>query len=66
MSDFEYNKMIEQILSQKDPKEREELFSFLGEKGDDRFVEPLAELLTREDNPIMRQNLYATLTQIGT
>jgi len=66
MSDFEYNKMIEQILNQKDPKEREELFNFIGEKGDDRFVEPLTELLKLEDGPVMRQSLYATLARIGT
>ncbi|MBN1328973.1 MAG: hypothetical protein JXA54_05825 [Candidatus Heimdallarchaeota archaeon] len=66
MSDFEYKKMIEQILNRKDQKEREELFNFIGEKGDDRFVEPLIELIKLEDSPKMRQSLYTTLTKIGT
>ena len=66
MSDFEYNKMLDQIKEKRDPKEREELFDFIGEKGDDRFVEPLTELLKVDDSPQMRQSLYATFTKIGT
>ncbi|MCK5297852.1 MAG: hypothetical protein KAJ76_03020 [Candidatus Heimdallarchaeota archaeon] len=66
MSDFEYNKMIEQIKEKRDPKEREELFDFIGENGDDRFVEPLTELIKVDDSPHMRQSLYATFTRIGT
>ncbi|HUT80021.1 MAG TPA: HEAT repeat domain-containing protein [Candidatus Bathyarchaeia archaeon] len=66
MSDFEYTKMIEQILNRKDQKEREELFNFIGEKGDDRFVEPLTELIKLDDSPKMRQSLYSALTKIGT
>ena len=65
MSDFEYNKMIEQILSQKDEKNREELFSFIGDKGDDRFIEPLIELIGLDDSPHMRQSLYTTFAKIG-
>jgi hypothetical protein len=66
MSEFEHQKMIEQILNQKNQKERDELFDFIGQKGDDRFVEPLTELITHEDTPMMRQSLYATLAKIGT
>ncbi|NHJ47775.1 MAG: hypothetical protein FK733_08305 [Asgard group archaeon] len=66
MSDFEYNKMIEQILKQENQKERDELFDFIGQKGDDRFIEPLVELIDLEDSPKMRQSLYTTLTKIGT
>ncbi len=65
MSDFDYSKMLEQIRNEKDQKERETLFDFIGEKGDDRFIEPLAELLTLEDNPQLRQSLYATFSKIG-
>ena len=54
MSDFEYTKMIEQIKEKRDPKEREELFDFIGENGDDRFVEPLTELIKVDDSPHMR------------
>ncbi|NHJ39115.1 MAG: hypothetical protein FK731_03710 [Asgard group archaeon] len=66
MSEFEYSKMIEQILNQQNQKERDELFDFIGQKGDDRFVEPLTELISLDDSPKMRQSLYATLTKIGT
>jgi len=38
MSDFEYTKLLEQIRNEKDLKEREELFHFIGERGDDRFI----------------------------
>jgi hypothetical protein len=66
MSDFEYNKMIEQILTKQNQKDRDELFDFIGERGDDRFVQPLSELIDHEDTPRMRQSIYATLTKIGT
>lgn len=66
MSEFEYTKMIEQILNQQNQKERDELFDFIGQKGDDRFVEPLVEIISLEDSPKIRQSLYATLTKIGT
>ncbi len=66
MSDFEYTKMIEQILSQKNQKERDALFNFIGDKGDDRFIEPLTELIKLDDSPKMRQSLYTTLSKIGT
>jgi len=65
-NDFEYTKMIEQIRSQINQKEREELFDFIGEKGDNRFIEPLTELIKLEDSPILRQSLYSTFTKIGT
>lgn len=57
--------MIEQILNQKNQKTREELFSFIGDNGDDRFVEPLVELIDLDDSPVMRQSLYTTLVKIG-
>ena len=66
MSGFEYNKMLEQIRNERDRKQREELFDFIGEKGDDRFVEPLTELLKTDDSPIMRSSLYTTFSKIGT
>ena len=66
MSDFDYKKLIEQVISQKNQKERDELFKFIGEKGDDRFITPLMDLLKVEDNPQMRQSLYATFSKIGT
>ncbi|MHA1213362.1 MAG: hypothetical protein ACTSSH_13005 [Candidatus Heimdallarchaeota archaeon] len=66
MSEFEHNKMIEQILNQNNQKERDELFGFIGDKGDDRFIEPLVELIKLDDSPKMRQSLYTTFTKIGT
>lgn len=66
MSEFEYIKMLEQIRNERDQKQREELFDFIGENGDDRFVEPLTELLKTDDSPILRSSLYTTFSKIGT
>ena len=66
MSEFEYAKLLEQIRNEKDLKEREELFNFIGERGDDRFIEPLTELLQTDDSPVIRTSLYTTFSQIGT
>ena len=66
MSGFEYTKMLEQIRSEKDRQQRKELFEFIGDKGDDRFIEPLTELLKTDDSPTMRNSLYATFSKIGT
>jgi len=65
MSDFEYTKLLEQIRNEKDLKEREELFHFIGERGDDRFIEPLTELLKTDDSPLIRSSLYSAFSQIG-
>ena len=66
MSEFEYMKMLEQIRNERDQKQREDLFEFIGENGDDRFVEPLTELLKTDDSPILRSSLYTTFSKIGT
>lgn len=66
MSEFEYRKMLEQIRNERDRKQREELFNFIGENGDDRFIEPLSELLRTDDSPEMRFSLYTTFSKIGT
>ncbi len=66
MSEFEYIKMLEQIRNERNQKQREELFDFIGENGDDRFVEPLTELLRTNDNPKLRSSLYTTFSKIGT
>lgn len=66
MSEFEHSKMLEQIRNERNQKQREELFDFIGENGDDRFVEPLIELLKTDDSPILRSSLYTTFSKIGT
>ena len=66
MSEFEYIKMLDQIRNERDQRQREELFDFIGENGDDRFVEPLIELLKTDDSPILRSSLYTTFSKIGT
>ena len=60
-----YLKMLEQIRKETDQKQREELFNFIGDNGDDRFIEPLSELLITDDSPTMRFSLYTTFTKIG-
>ncbi|HUU77613.1 MAG TPA: HEAT repeat domain-containing protein [candidate division Zixibacteria bacterium] len=65
MSEFEYLKMLEQIRNERDQKQREELFNFIGENGDDRFIEPLTQLLKTDDSPEMRFSLYTTFAKIG-
>ncbi|MBD3191465.1 MAG: hypothetical protein GF308_12525 [Candidatus Heimdallarchaeota archaeon] len=66
MNEFDYEKMLDQIKTETDPEAREELFSFIGEYGDNRFVEPLTELLKTNDSPSMRFSLYKTFMEIGT
>lgn len=66
MTDFDYEKMLDQIKTETDPKAREEVFGFIGEYGDNRFVEPLTELLKTNDSPSMRFSLYKTFMEIGT
>ncbi len=66
MSEFEYMKMLEQIRNERDQKQREELFDFIGENGDDRFIEPLTQLLQTDDSPVLRSSLYTTFSKIGT
>ena len=65
MGDFEYQKMLEQIRNERDLKQRDELFSFIGDNGDDRFIEPLTELMDTDDSPNMRHSLYTTFASIG-
>lgn len=57
--------MLDQIRNERDLKQREELFSFIGDKGDDRFIEPLTELLKTDDSPVMRFSLYTAFAKIG-
>jgi hypothetical protein len=63
---LDYEQFIEQIRSAKDPASKRDLLKFIGDKGDDRFIQPLIDYLALEDNPVTRSDLYATFTRIGT
>jgi hypothetical protein len=65
MSDFDYSMLIAQIRNKRDTKERKALLEFIGEKGDDRFIEPLSQLIKIDDSPELRLSLYSTFTKIG-
>ncbi|MEA2069737.1 MAG: hypothetical protein U9O98_00450 [Asgard group archaeon] len=65
MSGFDYKELLEQIRNQTDTASRHELLQYIGDNGDDRFIEPLIKLLETDDSPNMRYSLYDSFNRIG-